>query len=62
MLHEDPNAHIARLLQLCNTMKFDEVSWDAIMLRLFGFSLRDKAWAWLQSYCSNYFTTWEDIA
>ena len=59
---EDPNAHITRFLQLCDTMKFNGVSDDAIRLRLFSFSLRDKAWSWLYSHPPNHFTTWNDLA
>lgn len=40
---EDPNLHIGNFLQLCDTIKVNGVSDDAIQLRLFPFSLRDKA-------------------
>lgn len=32
-----------------------------LRLRLFPFSLRDRAWAWLQSLPSNSVTTWEQL-
>ena len=44
---EDPNAHIATFMEICDTFKHNGVSDDAIRLRLFPFSLRDKAKNWL---------------
>ena len=40
---EDPNAHLVTFLEICDTIKMNGVSEDAIRLRLFPFSLRDKA-------------------
>ncbi|XP_071916278.1 uncharacterized protein [Coffea arabica] len=38
------------------------VSDEAIRLRLFPFSLRDKAKLWLHSHAPNTFTTWDDLS
>ena len=57
--NEDPNAHIAEFLYLCDTFKHNGVSDDAIRLRLFPFSLRDKAKGWLNSLPTGSITTWD---
>ena len=59
---EDPNAHIASFMEICDTFKHNGVSDDAIRLRLFPFSLRDKAKSWLQSLPPGTITTWNALA
>ena len=43
MSKEDPNNHIAEFLELCDTIKMNGVTEDALRLRLFPFTLKDKA-------------------
>ena len=56
---EDPNAHLASFLDICDTFRINGVSSDAIRLRLFPFSLRDKAKLWLSSLTPNSITSWD---
>jgi len=58
---EDPNPHLSIFLEVCDTLKLNGASNDAIGLRLFPFSLRDKARAWLDSLLSGYITTWDEL-
>ena len=55
--HEDPNAHILNFLDVCNTVKYNGVCDDAIRLRLFPFSLKDKAKHWLTTEPSDSITS-----
>ncbi|CAH9120761.1 unnamed protein product, partial [Cuscuta epithymum] len=56
---EDPNNHITKFLRACNTFKINGVPSDAVRLRLFPFSLRDRAQSWLDSFPDNHFSTWD---
>ncbi|XP_055959726.1 uncharacterized protein LOC130014813 [Mercurialis annua] len=60
--HEDPNAHIAKFLGVLNTFKLHGITADQIKLRMFPFSLRDKASLWLQSLPNESIHTWRELA
>ncbi|KAI9200337.1 hypothetical protein LWI28_006170 [Acer negundo] len=60
--NEDPNLHIKEFLQISETVKINGVTEEAIKLRLFPFSLKDKAKSWLHTLPPNSITTWTDMA
>ena len=45
--NEDPYAHLATYIEICNTVKIASVPEDAIRLSLFSFSLPGEAKRWL---------------
>ena len=59
--NEDPHKHI-QFLEICGTVKMNGASNDAIKLRLFPFSLQDRAKDWLETILLNSITTWEILA
>ena len=62
MTKEDPNDHIVEFLELCDNIKMNGVTEDALRLHLFPFTLKDKAKIWLKTHLSGSFMTWDDLA
>ncbi|CAM8937369.1 unnamed protein product [Rhodiola kirilowii] len=56
-MNEDPHQHLKRFIQMCNTVKTNGVPPESYYLRLFPFSLTDKASRWLDSHAEGTFTT-----
>ena len=59
--NEDPYAHLATYIEICNTVKVAGEPENAIRLSLFSFSLAGEAKRWLQSFKGNSLKTWEEI-
>ncbi|CAM8926252.1 unnamed protein product [Rhodiola kirilowii] len=58
-MNEDPHQ---RFIQMCNTVKTNGVPPESYYLRLFPFSLFDKASRWLDNHAEGTFTTWDKLA
>jgi len=59
---ENPNNHSASFLERCDIIKMIRVSNDAIRLRLFLFSLKDKVKYWRLNSNANSFTTYDSLS
>jgi len=60
-LMEDPNLHLLSFWAVCDTLKLNIISIDAICFHLVSFSLKDKARAWLHSLPLGSFITWDEF-
>ena len=59
--NEAPNIHISTFLKVCDMVKYNGMSDDAIHLRLFPFLLKDKAKHWINSEPPDSISTWDDL-
>ncbi|XP_022855936.1 uncharacterized protein LOC111377113 [Olea europaea var. sylvestris] len=59
---ENPHIHVSQFLEMCQHFKYQGISDDAIKLRLFPHTLRDRALEWLDSQPIASITTWNDLA
>ena len=59
---ESPHDHLSDFMEKCDTIIINNVTPEAIRLRLFPFSLRDKAKIWLKSEPANKYATWDALA
>ena len=61
MPNKDLYDHIAEFLKICDTIKFNGVTKDALRLRLFLFSLKEKAKIWLKTQLVGSFMIWDAL-
>ena len=59
--NEDPNTHLSMFLEAADTVKINGVTEGTIRLKLFPFSLRDRARQWLMSLPTGSIGTWEEM-
>ena len=60
--NEDPNLHITYFLDICDMFRVNGVPNDAIRLRLFLFSLKDRAREWLNFLPVGSISDWATLA
>ncbi|KAH9716698.1 hypothetical protein KPL71_021550 [Citrus sinensis] len=60
--NEDLHLHLKLFLEVSDAFKIAGATQDALRLRLFPYSLRDRARAWLNSLPSDSITTWNELA
>lgn len=58
----NPHTHISWFLDMCRHFRYQGISDDAIKLRLFPHTLRDKALEWLDSLPVASINTWDELA
>ncbi|CAN6465226.1 unnamed protein product [Victoria cruziana] len=59
---EDPYHHLDEFLDVCATVKINHVEDNALRLKLFPFSLKEKARDWLKSLTPSVsVATWKDL-
>jgi hypothetical protein len=59
--HENPYSHVKKFKNICATTKFQNFSEESVHLRLFPFSLHDRATEWLDSNAPSSITFWESL-
>ncbi|KAH9671201.1 hypothetical protein KPL70_017267 [Citrus sinensis] len=59
--NEDPYNHLNDCHAICQTFKYENFSNDDVKLRLFPFSLKDRARSWLNTLPANSISSWEQM-
>jgi hypothetical protein len=58
---EDPYKHLDEFIEICSTIRLRNFTKDALRMRLFQFSLKEKAKYWLTSLDTNSITSWAQM-
>ena len=58
---ENPNAHLTSFIEVCDMVKYNGVTKEALKLLLFPLSLSDRAKHWLTSQPPDSITSWNDL-
>ncbi|KAK8697859.1 hypothetical protein V6N13_113994 [Hibiscus sabdariffa] len=59
--HEDARQHIRAFLEVCDSFRQQRVHEDVLKLKLFPYSLRDRARAWLSGVPAGSMESWADL-
>jgi hypothetical protein len=58
---ENPYLHLKEFDEVCATLQYNNVTDDIVRLKLFPFSLKEKAKSWLHSLRPNTIRTWQEM-
>ena len=58
---ENPNAHMTIFIEVCDIVKYNGVTEEALILRLFPLSFSDRAKHWLTRQLPDSITSWNDL-
>uniref|UniRef100_A0A2N9HXP6 Retrotransposon gag domain-containing protein n=1 Tax=Fagus sylvatica TaxID=28930 RepID=A0A2N9HXP6_FAGSY len=58
---ENPYLHLKEFDEVCATLQYNNVTDDVVRLKLFPFSLKEKAKSWLHSLRPNTIRTWQEM-
>ena len=58
---ENPNMHLTNFIEVCDTVKYNGVTKEALRLRSFPLSLGGRAKHWLTSQPPDSITSWNDL-
>ena len=58
---ENLNTYLTKFIEVCDTVKYNGVTEEALRLRLFPLSLGDKAKHWLTSHPPYSIISWNDL-
>ena len=58
---ENLNMHLTHFIEVCDTIKYNGVTEEVLILRLFPLSLGDRAKHWLTSQPPDSITSWNDL-
>ena len=61
LLSEYPNDHVRTFVRICNALKIRGLTADDIKLRIFPFTLMDRAQTWLNSLPDNSIDSWNTM-
>ena len=61
LANEDHYKHLDEFLEICSTVKIQYFLDDALRLKLFPFSLKDKAKYWINSLDTVTISTWDQL-
>lgn len=59
---EDPHLYLRLFIEVTDAFKMNRVTDEILKLKLFSYSLRDRARAWLNSLPPDSIATWNDLA